>query len=62
MGAFAGLALTWVVGGGDMGLFRMVVTALGLELGGGEARGGWKGEGADGLGWTGGCWIGGLVF
>lgn len=42
--------LTWVVGGGDMGLFLMLFAAPGLEQGGGEARGGWKGDEAEGLG------------
>lgn len=45
-----------------MGLFRMAFTAPGLELGGGDARGGRKGDDAEGLGWGDGCWPGGLVF
>ena len=60
--ACPGLLLTWAVGDGGMGLFRMVFRAPGLEQGGGDARGGWKGDDADEVGCGDGCWTGGLDF
>lgn len=62
--AWAGLPLAWAAEVMDMGLFRMVAVAPGLEQGGGEAKGCWKGDEAEGegLGWGAGWLAGGLDF
>lgn len=60
--ACPGLLFSWAVGDGDMGLFRIVLAAPGLEQRGGEARGGGKGDVVEGLGWRDGCRTGGIGF